>query len=48
MLLPNDDAEQEEKEAFNSMLQAEKERVPAHDVLIIMGDLNAKVGSDDF
>ena len=35
------------KEAFYSLLQAEKERVPAHDVLIIMGDLNAKVGSDN-
>ena len=33
------------KEIFHSMLQAEKERIPAHDVLNIMGDFNAKVGS---
>ena len=44
---PTNDAEPEEKEAFYSMLEAEKERVPAHDVLIIMSDPNAKVGSDN-
>ena len=44
---PTNDAEPEEKEAFYSMLQAEKEKTPTHDVLIIMGDLNAKVGSDN-
>ena len=30
------------------LVQAEKERVPAHDVLIIMGDFNAKVDSGNF
>ena len=45
---PTNDAEPEEKEAFYSMLQAEMERVPAHDVLIIMGDyFNTKVWSDN-
>ena len=43
---PTNDAEPEEKEAFYSMLQADNERAPAHDILIIMGDFNAKVGSD--
>ena len=42
---PTNDAEPEKKEIFHSMLQAEKERIPAHDVLNIMGDFNAKVGS---
>ena len=44
---PTNDAEPEEKEAFYSMLHAEKEKVPARDVLIIMGNFNAKVGSDN-
>ena len=44
---PTNDAEPEEKEALYSMLQAEMERVPAHGVLIIMGDFSAKVGSDN-
>ena len=39
---PANDAEPEEKEAFYSMLQAEKERVPAHGVLITMDDFNTK------
>ena len=42
---PTNDAETEDTEAFYSTLQAKEERVSAHDVLIIMGDFNAKVGS---
>ncbi|MBN3277657.1 CC171 protein, partial [Polyodon spathula] len=42
---PTNNAEPEEKETFHDTLQAEKEKVPEHDVL--MGDLNAKVGSDN-
>jgi hypothetical protein len=44
---PTNDAEEEEKEQFYSMLQKEAECTPKHDVLIIMGDLNAKVGSSN-
>ena len=48
MLLPIHDAELVEKEAFYRLLQADKKRVLATEALIIMCDLNAKVGSDNF
>ena len=42
---PTENAEDEEKDTFYDELQAVDEK-PAHDVLLIMGDLNAKEGVD--
>ena len=35
------------KDIFYDQLQAELEETPQHDMKIIMGDLNAKVGSNN-
>jgi hypothetical protein len=35
---------QMKKNAFYEQLQQELDRTPAHDIKIIMGDMNAKVG----
>lgn len=39
------EAEGEEKTAFYLALQSEIEKVPKHDVTIVIGDLNAEVGN---
>ena len=44
---PTNEAEEEEKDNFYEMLQKEMETVPRHDLTIVMGDLNAKVGGDN-
>lgn len=44
---PTNDAEDEEKDRFYSALAKLTESTPAHDVLIVMGDLNARVGGDN-
>ena len=44
---PTNDAEDESKEEFYEQLQREVEATPRHDVLIVMGDLNAKIGQDN-
>ena len=44
---PTEDANAEVKDAFYDQLQTAVESVHAHDVLFILGDLNAKVGSDN-
>ncbi|XP_056021988.1 craniofacial development protein 2-like [Ostrea edulis] len=41
---PTDDAEDEEKISFYDGLQKVVDDTPSHDVLLILGDLNAKVG----
>ena len=41
--LTNDPSEGD-KEEFYEQLQAVKERIPKHDICIVMGDLNATVG----
>ena len=35
------------KEEWHDQLQAAMSKVPQHDVLLIMGDMNAKTGSDN-
>ncbi len=42
---PTNDSEEEAKYAFYEQLQAELEGSPRHDLKIIMGNLNAKVGN---
>ena len=44
---PTNEATDEEKDCFYEQLQAVKERIPKHDICIIMGDFNAKVGQDN-
>lgn len=44
---PTNDHEEEDKDLFYEQLQAEMEKIPKHDVRIVMGDLNAKVGDDN-
>ena len=44
---PTNDSGEESKDAFYEQLQAELENTPSHDIKIVMGDLNAKVGNDN-
>ena len=41
-----EDKEEEIKEQFYEELQRTQDRVPKHDVVIIMGDMNAKLGKE--
>ncbi|KAL9979771.1 hypothetical protein ACROYT_G017482 [Oculina patagonica] len=42
---PTNDADPEQKDIFYETLQAEVENTPSQDLLIVMGDLNAMVGT---
>ncbi|XP_078685571.1 uncharacterized protein LOC144918578 [Branchiostoma floridae x Branchiostoma belcheri] len=44
---PTNDAEEEKKDAFYQQLQAVLDRRRNKDITILMGDLNAKIGSDN-
>ncbi|PVD27885.1 hypothetical protein C0Q70_10460 [Pomacea canaliculata] len=44
---PTNDSEAEDKDAFYDQFQAASESIRAHNMLLIIGDLNAKVGSDN-
>ena len=44
---PTNDSSDESKDNFYHQLQTEVEKTPRHDLLVIMGDLNAKVGNDN-
>lgn len=44
---PTNDAESDVKQDFYEALQAEIEKIPKHDLTIVMGDLNAKVGNNN-
>ena len=44
---PIEDAEKEDKEAFYNQLQEVIHRVPVHDMLLVIGDLNARVSNDN-
>ena len=44
---PTEEAEKEEKENFYDSLQSILEDIPKHDVLVVLGDFNARVGSDN-
>ena len=43
---PTNDTDEEVKDHFYEKLQATVEKTPKHNLLVITGDLNAKVGSD--
>ena len=40
---PTEEKTDEEKEKFYQVLQTVHNRIPKHDIVIIMGDLNAKI-----
>ena len=44
---PTNDSEDDMKEEWYDQLQAAVSKVPQHNVLLIMGDMNAKTGSDN-
>ena len=44
---PTYDSEDEMKENWYEQLKAEVAKVPQHDMLLVMGDMNAKIGSDN-
>ena len=44
---PTNDREDTDNDAFSQQLQAEIDAVSRPDLTIVMGDLNAKVGSDN-
>lgn len=44
---PTNEADEESKDAFYDQLQKEIDKTPNHDIKIIMGDLNSKVGCDN-
>ena len=44
---PIEDADDEEKDDFYTQLQEVLQAVPKHDVLLVTGDLNAKIESDN-
>ena len=44
---PTNDHEEEDKDLFYEQLQAKLNEIPRHDVITLMGDLNAKVGDDN-
>ena len=44
---PTNDADSEEKELFYNQLQELIDKCPKHDIIVVMGDFNAKVGSDN-
>nr|XP_006819375.1 PREDICTED: craniofacial development protein 2-like [Saccoglossus kowalevskii] len=44
---PIENADEDDKDQFYSVLQASLENIPRHDVLILMGDFNARVGNNN-
>ena len=44
---PTNDNDAEVKDTFDISLQAELAKVPNHDPIAVMGDMNAKVGADN-
>ena len=44
---PKNNRDKEDKNIFYEQLQAQLEEIPHHDVIIVMGDMKAKVGDDN-
>lgn len=44
---PTNEADDEEKDSWYEELQTAVSKVPQHDMLLIMGDINAKVGANN-
>ena len=46
-MLRTNDSSEDENDQFFSSLKTVVEQVPTHDVLVLMGDLNAKIGKEN-
>ena len=44
---PTNDSSEDTKDQFYYILKTVVERVPNHDVLVVMGDYNAKIGTEN-
>lgn len=44
---PTNDADEEDKNTFYDKLQRTVSKIPTHDILIVCGDFNAKVGNSN-
>ena len=44
---PTDTSEEEDKNSFYAQLQSVLDKIPNRDMVILMGDMNAKVGADN-
>ena len=44
---PTNEADEADKDTFYEQLQREIAKVPKHDILMVMGDANAKVGKSN-
>ena len=44
---PTNDSSEDEKDQFSYSSKTVVEGVPTHDVLVVMGDLNAKIGNEN-
>ena len=42
---PTNDADEDDKESFYDQLQKVVDKTPRHDILLLLGDMNAKIGS---
>ena len=45
---PTNESNEEEKRRFYNQLSRECEKIPKYDTLIILGDFNAQIGTEDF
>jgi hypothetical protein len=45
---PSEDKEEEENEEFYEKLERAWNKLPAHDIGFIVGDMNAKFGKENF
>jgi exonuclease III len=45
---PTEEAEDEEKNKFYEDLETLCEKIPKHDTLLIVGDINAKIGKEEY
>ena len=43
---PTEESEEDQKDKFYETLQTVIEKIPRHDIVIILGDMNAKVGRE--
>ena len=48
MYAPTEDKEKEEKDKFYEQLEILCEKVPKHETLVIVGDVNAKIGKEEY
>jgi exonuclease III len=45
---PTEDSQEENKHSFYNQLQRECSKIPKYDMLVILGDFNAQIGTEAF